>query len=62
MMMPLPLYCEREIAESPRIGRSPTSLPPSTATFVTSIVTPALIRAARPAPISKPSRPPPNRA
>ena len=51
-----------EIAESPRIGRSATSLPSSTLTAVTSIVTPASRRAARPAPISKPSRPPPNSA
>ena len=52
-----------EIDESPRIGRSATSLPSSTAlTAVTSIVTPAPRRAARPAPISKPSRPPPKSA
>jgi hypothetical protein len=37
-------------------------LPSSTLTAVTSIVTPAPRRAARPAPISKPSSPPPNSA
>ena len=46
--------------ESLRIGRLPTSLPSSTATSVTSMTTPASRRAASPAPISKPSRPPPN--
>ena len=51
-----------EIAESPRIGRSTISSPPSARTLVTSIATPAVMRAARPAPISKPSRPPPNSA
>src|ERR1019366_5719912 len=63
MMIPT---CERylisEIAESPRIGRSAISSPPSARTAVTSMATPAPRRAARPAPISKPSRPPPNRA
>ena len=44
--------------ESCRIGRSATSLPSSTRTAVTSMVTPASRRAVRPAPISKPSRPP----
>jgi hypothetical protein len=38
------------------------SLPSSTRTAVTSMVTPARRRAARPAPTSKPSRPPPNSA
>ena len=50
------------MAESWRTGRSATSLPSATLTLVTSIVTPALRRAVRPAPISKPSSPPPNRA
>src|SRR6185437_12581094 len=55
-------YLISEMAESPRIGRSAISSPPSARTAVTSIATPAPRRAARPAPISKPSRPPPNRA
>jgi hypothetical protein len=48
--------------ESWRIGRSETSFPSLTLTSVTSIVTPALSRAVSPAPISKPSSPPPNSA
>ena len=63
MMMPTSeRYLISEIAESPRIGRSAISSPPSARTAVTSITTPAPSRAARPAPISKPSRPPPNSA
>jgi len=44
------------------MGRSATSLPSWTLTWVTSIVTPAFSRAVSPAPISKPSSPPPNSA
>ena len=62
MMIPRSLYLDVEIDESPRIGRSASSLPSTTLTWVTSMVTPAFRRAARPAPTSKPSRPPPNSA
>ncbi len=63
MMIPRsPLYLDTEICESWRIGRSATSLPSSARTEMTSIVTPACLRAARPAPISNPSSPPPNSA
>ena len=55
-------YPTSTIAESWSTGRSATSLPSATLTAVTSIVTPAFRRAVSPAPISKPSRPPPNSA
>ena len=63
MMMPgSPTYSTSTMAESCRIGRSATSLPSCALTAVTSMVTPAFSRAVRPAPISKPSSPPPNSA
>ena len=63
MMIPgSPTYPTSTIEESCSTGRSATSSPSATFTSVTSIVTPAPSRAVRPAPISNPSRPPPNSA